>query len=70
MPLNAPLERVAADTAAATDKVSALVIGSMDALFAELGKTAALTPNMSAKWKEMRANATENIDALRAAAGL
>lgn len=73
MPLDAKMQKVATATTAAvgsTNKVTALVSGTMDQLFAELGKTGAMTPNMKVKYELMRANAITNIATLQTAVGL
>jgi len=73
MPLNARLQKVATATTAAsgaTNKVTAMTTGLIDALRLEVGKTGSLTPNMQNKFAEMRANAAANIASIQTSLGL
>ena len=59
-----------AETEDSTAQDTALVVGALDALFRELGKCSALTPNMSGKYKAMRAAVVADFAAWRKSAGL
>jgi hypothetical protein len=73
MALTTNLGKVATATTAAsgaTNKVTALATGIVDALARELGKTGAMTPNMQNKLADARANIVANIATLQTAVGL
>lgn len=73
MPLNTRLQKVATATTAAsgaTNKVTAMVTGIIDAMAADIGKTSVITPNMANKFAEHRANAVANISTFQTSLGL
>lgn len=73
MALTANLQKVATATTAAsgaTNKVTALSTGLIDAIMREIGETAALTPNQQNKVADARANVVDNIATLQTAVGL